>query len=245
MAACSFYPQAFNKELGESKLADFIEYCRDQQVTDIVALFNKNNHRDLLSAVFSNSPYLSRLLTRDVHFTRRLLSEDFDVLFEEVIRGLSEILPVIKDIKQIMRHLRLAKARVALITSFADLSGAWPLEVITDRLTEFAEVSVGLTVSHLIRAEMIKGNLAIPQHLSAVPIDQFLANRDLSKNTGYVVLAMGKMGGFELNYSSDIDLIVLYDNDIDRRRICLSGSPGIWLKSCRKGRKTAMSFERI
>ena len=29
--------------------------------------------------------------------------------------------------------------------------------------------------------------------------------------SGYIVLAMGKMGAFELNYSSDIDLIVLYD----------------------------------
>ncbi len=216
MATYPFYPQAFNKELGESKLADFMEYCRDQQVTDIVALFNKNNHRDLLSAVFSNSPYLSRLLTRDVHYTKRLLSEDFDALFEEVIEDLTKNLPVTKDIKQIMRYLRLAKARVALITSFADLSGAWPLEVITDRLTEFAEVSVALTVSHLLRAEMIKGNLAIPPHLSVTPTDQLLADPDISKDTGYVVLAMGKMGGFELNYSSDIDLIILYDNDIVR-----------------------------
>ena len=31
------------------------------------------------------------------------------------------------------------------------------------------------------------------------------------EGSGYVVLAMGKMGAFELNYSSDIDLIVLYD----------------------------------
>ena len=33
------------------------------------------------------------------------------------------------------------------------------------------------------------------------------------EGSGYVVLAMGKMGAFELNYSSDIDLIVLYDED--------------------------------
>ncbi len=30
---------------------------------------------------------------------------------------------------------------------------------------------------------------------------------------GYIVLAMGKMGAFELNYSSDIDLIVFYEPD--------------------------------
>ena len=39
--------------------------------------------------------------------------------------------------------------------------------------------------------------------------------------SGYIVLAMGKMGAFELNYSSDIDLIVFYDRDgagVARRR---------------------------
>ena len=32
--------------------------------------------------------------------------------------------------------------------------------------------------------------------------------------SGYIVLAMGKHGAFELNYSSDIDLIVFYDRDL-------------------------------
>ena len=38
-------------------------------------------------------------------------------------------------------------------------------------------------------------------------------SRKPTKGSGYIVLAMGKMGAFELNYSSDIDLIVFYDPD--------------------------------
>lgn len=213
-AFCAFYPRAFDQKLGESKLADFICTCQEQQITDIAAIINKNNYHDLLSAVFSNSPYLSHLLLRDVYFTKTMLTQPFDELFVQIINELKEKLPGEKDSAVIMAVLRQAKAQVALIISFADISGQWPLDVITSRLTEFAETAVSLTVSHLLRAEMIKGNLALPAHLVATPIDQIRATSDMARDTGYVVLAMGKMGGYELNYSSDIDLIVLYDNDI-------------------------------
>ena len=210
----TFFPLATNKKLAESKLSDFINYCQDQQVTDIDTLINQNNHRDLLCAIFSNSPYLSRLLFRDINFAQALLSQPLESLYEKVMTDLRESLPLVKEINQVKRDLRQAKAQVALIISFADLSGKWPLDVITRRLTEFAELSVSLAVSHLLRAEMIRGSLAIPSALIKIPANQLIATCDMAKDTGYVVLAMGKMGGFELNYSSDIDLIVLYDNDI-------------------------------
>ncbi len=209
-----FFPLAGDKNRGENKLADFIKSCHAQQVTDIVALINKNNLTDLLRAIFSHSPYLSRLLFRDVHFAKTLLSQPLDTLFEQIMFDLRENLPTEKDTNQISKILRQAKARVALIISFADLSGQWSLRNITRRLSEFAEMSVTLVVSHLLRIEMIKGNLALPPHLWDTELDQLIANRELAKGTGYVVLAMGKLGGFELNYSSDIDLIILYDNDI-------------------------------
>ncbi|PCI46682.1 MAG: bifunctional [glutamate--ammonia ligase]-adenylyl-L-tyrosine phosphorylase/[glutamate--ammonia-ligase] adenylyltransferase [Alphaproteobacteria bacterium] len=210
-ALCTFFPLITDKTRGTDKLADFVKSCQEQQVADIDRLINKNNHRSLLSAIFSNSPYLSRLLFRDVHFAAIMLSSPLDELYRKVVDGLINDLPAVNDISQLMRLLRQAKSQIALIISFADLSGEWPLEVITRRLTEFAEVSVSLTVSHLLRAEMIRGNLAVPDHLTA---DQLMATRELSMGTGYVVLAMGKMGGYELNYSSDIDLIILYDSDI-------------------------------
>ncbi|MCK5425365.1 MAG: bifunctional [glutamine synthetase] adenylyltransferase/[glutamine synthetase]-adenylyl-L-tyrosine phosphorylase [Emcibacter sp.] len=211
MALSNFFPLAMDKTNSESKLADFILTCHEQQVADIDGLINKNNHRSLLCAIFSNSPYLSRLLYRDVQFARLLLTIPLDELYNKIMGELTDALPIIKDISQLMRSLRQAKSQVALIISFADLSGQWPLDVITRRLTEFAEISVSLAVSYLLRAEMIKGNLATPDHVTG---DKLYTTRELSKGTGYVVLAMGKMGGYELNYSSDIDLIVLYDNDI-------------------------------
>lgn len=213
-AFCTYFPVIGDKALGESKLADFIKSCQEQQVTDMERLINENNHRSLLCAIFSNSPYLSRLLFRDVHFAGTLLKTPLDALYERIMAGLADDLPLVKDINQFMRILRQAKAQVALIISLADLTGLWPLEIITRRLSGFAETAVSLAISHLLRAEMIKGNLAIPAHLNGTQANQLIATHDVSKDTGYVVLAMGKMGGHELNYSSDIDLIILYDNDI-------------------------------
>ncbi|MCF8473763.1 MAG: bifunctional [glutamine synthetase] adenylyltransferase/[glutamine synthetase]-adenylyl-L-tyrosine phosphorylase [Emcibacter sp.] len=213
---CSHFPLAQDNKSGEDKLTDFMTICREQQVTDIEELINKKDNRNLLQAIFSDSPYLSQLLLRNIDFCHDLFSKSFDILFSQLIEDLTEKLPLIDDSSHFGKILRKAKAKMALIISFADLSGEWPLKMITQRLTEFAEISVSFTVSHLLRREMVKGNLAVPDHFKDIPSDQLKATPDISKDTGYVVLAMGKMGGYELNYSSDIDLIVLYDNDIVR-----------------------------
>ena len=70
---------------------------------------------------------------------------------------------------------------------------------VTAALTELADAAVGAAVRHLLDGAKRQGRL--------VPRD-----RDRPEHgSGYVVLAMGKMGASELNYSSDIDLIVFYD----------------------------------
>ena len=95
--------------------------------------------------------------------------------------------------------LRQAKRRVALITGLADLAGVWPLETVTAILTEFADVSCALALRAGLEGELKRGKLP------------GVTKGDLASGAGMVVLAMGKMGAGELNYSSDIDLICLFD----------------------------------
>ena len=95
--------------------------------------------------------------------------------------------------------LRGAKRRLALITALADLGGVWPLETVTETLTRFADLAVQLALRTTVGAEIRRGKLP-----GATPADAETAG-------GIVALAMGKMGAFELNYSSDIDLICLFD----------------------------------
>ena len=100
---------------------------------------------------------------------------------------------------QIGPALRQGKRRVAIISALADLGGIWPLETITGVLTKFADSAVDWCLKTLISDEIRRGKLP-----GATP-------DDAGSGAGMVVLAMGKMGAAELNYSSDIDLICLFD----------------------------------
>jgi glutamate-ammonia-ligase adenylyltransferase len=95
--------------------------------------------------------------------------------------------------------LRVAKRRVALLAALADLGGVWPLMTVTGTLTDLADRAVDLAMRALVADEIRRGKLP-----GAVPDEAATAG-------GMVSLAMGKMGAGELNYSSDIDLICLFD----------------------------------
>ena len=98
-----------------------------------------------------------------------------------------------------MRLLRVFKSEVALLTALADLAGIWPLQEVTAALTEAADAAIAGAVSFLFREAAQRGQwLARDKDGRAAP-------------NGFVVLAMGKAGAGELNYSSDVDLIVFYD----------------------------------
>ena len=100
-----------------------------------------------------------------------------------------------------MALLRRSKRRLALLTALADIAGLWPLEQVTGALTRFADRAVELALALLLREAAERGEVA------PATADAPLTDR------GIVILGMGKLGAFELNYSSDIDLIVLFDPD--------------------------------
>src|ERR1700749_4706504 len=98
-----------------------------------------------------------------------------------------------------MAILRRAKRKAALAIALADIARRWDVEQVTRALSSFADAGVKGALRFLLREAAIRADLA---------------ERDgatLEAQTGLVVLAMGKYGAFELNYSSDIDLIVFYD----------------------------------
>jgi glutamate-ammonia-ligase adenylyltransferase len=154
---------------------------------------------DVIAAIVEASPYLWDLVCTDPNRFLALLDADPEVHFTKLIAGVENAGASATDDADIMRALRRAKAEGALLIALADIGGVWPVERVTRALTEFADAALGAAVRYLLRGAVTRGKLK---------------PRDLAKpeeGSGYVVLAMGKMGAFELNYSSDIDLIVLYD----------------------------------
>ncbi|MEA3278330.1 MAG: bifunctional [glutamate--ammonia ligase]-adenylyl-L-tyrosine phosphorylase/[glutamate--ammonia-ligase] adenylyltransferase [Pseudomonadota bacterium] len=103
-----------------------------------------------------------------------------------------------EDLEQQMERLRQFAQGNMLRVAAADLTEVIPLMVVSDYLTEIAEVTVGrvlaLTFDHLAR-----------RHGRPVGFD--------GDETGFLVLGYGKLGGIELGYGSDLDLVFLHGSE--------------------------------
>jgi glutamate-ammonia-ligase adenylyltransferase len=151
--------------------------------------------RDLIAGAAGCSPYLKDLLRREGDWLTAALHLPPEQAFADILAQLNQ------GPAHLAADLRRAKAKVALLTGLADLGGVWDVMQVTRALTQFADVAVQLCVQHLVGEEIRRGKLP------GAGAD------DAATGAGLVVLAMGKMGAYELNYSSDIDLICLFDQD--------------------------------
>jgi glutamate-ammonia-ligase adenylyltransferase len=106
-----------------------------------------------------------------------------------------------QDEAQFMANLRLARQRLMLWIAFRDLNGMADLKEVTHALSHFAEEVVALSIAYI--REDLQWRFGLPW--SAV------TNLEMP----LMVVGMGKLGGLELNLSSDIDLIFLYEHEGD------------------------------
>ena len=150
--------------------------------------------RPLIEGTGGCSPYLLSLMGKERDWITEALTMDPD----EVRRGLLLDTGSVA-LADLAPGLRRLKRRVALYAALADLGGVWPLEKVTGLLTDFADAAVDVALRELVSAEIRRGK--IPG----------ATEEDAATGAGMVALAMGKMGAGELNYSSDIDLIMLFD----------------------------------
>jgi glutamate-ammonia-ligase adenylyltransferase len=127
-----------------------------------------------------------------------LLESDPDVRFDAILADAVAAIASSRD-DDVMQRLRRMKAQASLLIALADIGGVWPVVRVTAALTELADAAVGAAVKYLLGQAARDGKLR--------PAD----TSEPQEGSGYIVLAMGKMGAGELNYSSDIDLIVFYD----------------------------------
>lgn len=160
------------------------------RAADVAGLFPGVSARlgQLIAGAAGSSPFLAGLIRQEGDWLIPALEHD-DVVARETA-GFEEL-----DADALSVALRRAKRRVALQAALADLGGVWPLEQVTGALSDLADRAVDLALRVHVAAEMRRGKLP-PTEADA---------------GGIFALAMGKGGARELNYSSDIDLIVLFD----------------------------------
>jgi len=160
----------------------------------------------LLASIFGNSPFLTGVAVKEWAFLTRLVEQGPDPLFHDIAAGIEKTEEFGEDTAAVMRRLRIAKRRAALVAALAEVAGAWSLEQQTAALSRFAEAALGAALRHLLRGAAGKGLIALA------------AADQPEQDCGLIVLGIGKLGGYELNYSSDIDLIILYDPGAARVR---------------------------
>ncbi|MEQ1715964.1 MAG: bifunctional [glutamine synthetase] adenylyltransferase/[glutamine synthetase]-adenylyl-L-tyrosine phosphorylase [Hyphomicrobium sp.] len=166
---------------------------------DLLELLAKPGVRSLMAGVFEGSTYLTALVRRDTARLARILAVAPEQELARLDSVLAEELTASRDMAAAKKALRAYKNSVALLTALADLGGVWPVMTVTRVLSQAADQAVSLAVRHLFARAHEAG-----RWLSPDPQKPEWAS-------GYFVLAMGKHGAFELNYSSDIDLIVFFD----------------------------------
>jgi glutamate-ammonia-ligase adenylyltransferase len=148
---------------------------------------------DLIEGTAGCSPYLLGLMGREGDWLAATLDTDPDTVIPHLLAHAFALPPDALD-----AGLRALKRRAALWTALMDLGGVWTLEQTTAALTRTADLAVDMALRTHVAAEATRGRLP-----GVAPDDPAAG--------GLVAFAMGKMGAGELNYSSDIDLIVLFD----------------------------------
>ena len=166
-------------------------------------------HSELIYHVinlFNQSPWCARNLKQFPSLLHELASmkslskpAPVDELADE-LRQMMLSIPE-HDTEQISEALRKFKLRQFMKVAYSDMSQTLPLMKVSDHLTFTAEAIVRYVYLHVVRC-MIHEN---PQ------MDESIFKQ-------FAIIAYGKLGGIELSYQSDLDLVFLHDGNIEYER---------------------------
>lgn len=165
-------------------------------------LGGKGTAQEFLAAVFDLSPFL-----RDVARRRpQILDALFDGSVEARLLAIAEAIgkaafsETVSE-SSLMMELRQWKGEAHFLIALADLSGEADAALTVRRLSNLADACTCAAVDFLLREAHSQGKLKLPDP------------ENPSRQSGWIVLGMGKLGAHELNFSSDIDLVVFFDPD--------------------------------
>jgi len=194
-------PHVAASDNAEQKLGGWLAELEPEQSAAIGELLDLPFAKAILLGVAEFSPYLFDLIRSDPARLVRVLRCEPEAHFAALLEKTSREVFAAPAEAEVMHLLRRMKAEAALLIALCDIGGVWPVMQVTAALTGLAVAAVQASLRYLMRQEGVRGRLSPPDH------------EHPEENSGLFVLAMGKMGAGELNFSSDIDLIVFFDPD--------------------------------
>ncbi|UGV26138.1 bifunctional [glutamine synthetase] adenylyltransferase/[glutamine synthetase]-adenylyl-L-tyrosine phosphorylase [Rhodopseudomonas boonkerdii] len=193
-------PELFDPHEAERRFADWLTDIAPEQASALRAIVDQYPHaRAILFGIAEASPYLFDLIRADAARALRVLTGDADKALPDLMARAVRLVGEASSEADVMTALRRMKSEAALMIALCDIGGVWPVMRVTRALTDLAIVSVQTAIRYLLTQEAGRGRILPPN--PAAP----------EEGSGVIVFAMGKMGAGELNYSSDIDLIVFFD----------------------------------
>ncbi|MCA9124077.1 MAG: bifunctional [glutamate--ammonia ligase]-adenylyl-L-tyrosine phosphorylase/[glutamate--ammonia-ligase] adenylyltransferase [Planctomycetaceae bacterium] len=166
----------------------------------LASLFDRDRESlPSLLQIFSASQYLSDLLIRDPESYDLLrLTEGQPVSREVLINEICSEVKMLSGDESVMEALRRFKRRETLRIAYGDIIRKQRIETVTRQISFLADAICEAALQAALRRD--KGKRGAPK-------------RSDGEAARFVILALGKLGGIELNYSSDIDLVMLYEGE--------------------------------
>jgi len=200
-------PNVLVRPLNQTEAKSVLSDLRDIGKTEpaVAALLEKGSPlRDFLVGVLSLSPYLRETANYDPALVASAVSEPLVPQIERLVAEARAAWAPGEDGSipgeaEMMSRLRIAKRKAAFLIALADIARIFDGRATTQWLSALAEASIAAAIDHLLLSAHEGGKLRLAD--PAAP----------SQGSGLIVLGMGKLGAGELNYSSDIDLVVFFD----------------------------------
>ncbi|MGV8935986.1 MAG: bifunctional [glutamine synthetase] adenylyltransferase/[glutamine synthetase]-adenylyl-L-tyrosine phosphorylase [Allorhizobium sp.] len=187
----------------KSTLARLKEMARQQP--ELAALVAGDTAlKDFIAAALSLSPYLRDIAVLDPDLLAAAISHPIEPQLQRLIDGArcaweGEDGGLLPTESVVMTRLRVAKRKLSFLVALADLGRIFDARQTTRFLSAMADAAVAAAIDHLLAAAHQAGKVRLADPLAP------------SKGSGLIVLGMGKLGACELNYSSDIDLVVFFE----------------------------------
>ncbi|MDR3475164.1 MAG: bifunctional [glutamine synthetase] adenylyltransferase/[glutamine synthetase]-adenylyl-L-tyrosine phosphorylase [Devosia sp.] len=149
-----------------------------------------------LAPLFATAPYLFELAQRHAAWLAGALEEGADATLADELAKLAATGASQEEESALAQALRTSKGRIALLAAVAEVGGAWSTAQSTAALSDLADAALEVSLDFLLRRAAGRGDLLAPVGPG---------------RCGLTLFALGKHGGRELNYSSDIDIVAFFD----------------------------------
>ncbi|MBZ9957558.1 bifunctional [glutamine synthetase] adenylyltransferase/[glutamine synthetase]-adenylyl-L-tyrosine phosphorylase [Mesorhizobium sp. BR1-1-14] len=183
------------------ELAEIATLAREEGLTRLAKfLAGTGEAQDFLAAVFDLSPFLRDMARRRPQILDGLFDQPVEARLKAIIVAIdrASFSETISE-SRLMMELRQWKADAHFLIALADLAAETETSLTVRRLSDLADACTRAAVDFLLRDAHGQGKLKLPDPANP------------SNRSGWILLGMGKLGAHELNFSSDIDLVVFFD----------------------------------